>query len=134
MTKKSENLVGRPSKFLSVKDKIIEAIRRGNYYEPACKAAGVDYSTFRDWMKKAEEDQKGPFFQFSLEVQKAEAEAELEVVQIWKDQMPQNWQAAKEFLARRHPKSWASQNKVDVTSNEQTIGKPIFLPLKDNDQ
>lgn len=47
--------------------------------------------------------------------------------------MPQNWQAAKEFLARRHPKSWASHNKVDVTSNEETVGKPIFLTLKDHD-
>ena len=62
MAEKSKNLVGRPSKFLSVKDKIIEAIRRGNYYEPACKAAGIDYSTFRDWMKKAEEDRKRTIF------------------------------------------------------------------------
>lgn len=128
-----KNLVGRPTKFHLVKDKIIETIRRGNYYEPACKAAGIDYSTFRDWIKKGKEDQKGLFFQFSKEVQKAEAEAELEIVQIWKDQMPQNWQAAKEFLARRHPKSWASQNKVDVTSNGEMMGKPIFLPLKDKE-
>lgn len=130
---KTKNLVGRPSKFHLVKDKIIEAIRKGNYYEPACKAAGIDYSTFRDWLKKGEDEKKGPFFQFSKEVQRAEAEAELEIVQIWKDQMPQNWQAAKEFLARRHPKSWASQSKVDVTSNEETVGKPIFLPLKDHE-
>lgn len=134
MTKKIKNSIGRPSKFHSVKKKIIEEIRKGNYYEPACNAAGIDYSTFRDWMKKAETDQKGPFFQFSQEVQKAEAEAELEIVQIWKNQMPQNWQAARDFLARRKPERWASQNKLDVSSNGELISKPIFLPLKNHDE
>jgi transposase-like protein len=132
--RKKKNSVGRPSKFYLVKDKIIEAIRKGNYYEPACKAAGVDYSTFRDWMKKAEEDKKGPFFQFSEEVHKAEAEAELEIVQIWKSQMPHNWQAARDFLARRQPERWASQNKVDVTTNGEQMNTPVYLPLKHSDE
>lgn len=131
MVDKTKNFAGRPSKFHLVKDKVIEAIRKGNYYEPACKAAGIDYSTFRDWLKKGEEDQKGPFFQFSQEVQKAEAEAELEIVQMWKDQMPQSWQAARDFLARRNPERWANHEKLDLKAETKGgVVIELLLPSK----
>lgn len=111
---KKPKSAGRPSKFHESKDRIIEAIRRGNYYEPACKAAGIEYETFRLWMRKGEEEGNGEYFGFFVEVQRAEAEAEIEVVQIWKDHMPNNWQAARDFLARRNPERWSNHDKLDL--------------------
>ena len=60
-----------------------------------------------------------------------EAEAELEIVQIWKDQMPQNWQAARDFLARRNPERWANHEKLDLKA-ETKGGMVIELLLPSN--
>lgn len=114
---KKTKSAGRPSKFHESKDRIIEAIRRGNYYEPACNAAGVEYETFRLWMRRGENEGKGEYFGFFVEVQRAEAEAEIEVVQIWKDHMPNNWQAARDFLARRNPERWSNHDKLDLKAH-----------------
>lgn len=39
---KKPKSAGRPSKFHDSKDRIIEAIHRGNDYEPQCKAARIE--------------------------------------------------------------------------------------------
>ena len=48
---------GRPSKLTpKVQQKIVEAIRNGNYYEVACRYAGVSYDSFRTWMARGEQE------------------------------------------------------------------------------
>ena len=134
-----KNKVGRPSSFDEAAPVIIGYIRRGNTYECASGCARISYFTFNNWMKQGEEDGKNgltdsKFFKFLQDVRQAEKDAENEVLGYWRDAMPQNWQAAKEFLARRHPKSWASAERLDVTSNGETVGRAFFLPMKDQDE
>lgn len=65
----SKRRVGRPSKLTpEVKKRLIDAIKAGNYYEPACRFAGIDYSTFRKWMQKGEQAKSGQYFEFFEEV------------------------------------------------------------------
>src|SRR5690348_12736591 len=96
---------GRPTKLtLELQSRLCDAISAGNYYEAACGYAGLDYSTFRLWMRKGKRARKGPFFEFFHAVKKAESSAEVAAVALWRSQMPENWQACRDFLARRHPK------------------------------
>lgn len=109
---------GRPTKLTpELQRKLCDAISAGNYYEAACGYAGVEYSTFRKWMRRGKKAKRGDFFQFFHAVRLAEASAEVSAVALWKSQMPENWQACRDFLARRHPKRWGPKEKIE---NEHT--------------
>lgn len=113
---------GRPSKLIpAVRKKLIDMIKAGNYYETACTYAGIDYSTFRKWMKKGEHAKSGNYFEFFHEVTRAEAEAEARMIAQWQAQIPQDWRAARDFLARRHPERWAQQEKIDLEHSGKVI-------------
>lgn len=130
-----KNPGGRPSSFDEAAPKIIAYIRKGNTYECAAGCSRISYSTFASWIRQGKEDLENEefdskFLKFLKDVEQAEMEAEQEVLNCWKECIPGNWQAAKEFLARRNPDKWGSKDRVDLTSNGETVGKPIFLPLK----
>lgn len=111
---------GRPSKLTpEVKEKLISAIRMGNYYEPACAYAGVDYSTFRRWMQKGEQARSGQYREFYEEVKRAEAEAEARAVALWQKQAPEDWRAARDFLARRYPERWAARDSLRLKADAE---------------
>lgn len=100
--------MGRPTKLnKETTGKIIEAIRAGSYYEPACRAAGIHYSTFRRWLERGEKAKSGRYHEFREQVTRAEAESEIAIVEMWKDQMPRDWRACRDFLARRFPQRWS---------------------------
>lgn len=131
---------GRPSEFESAAPKIIQYIRTGNTYECASACSRISYDTFNRWMKQGKEDESlglldSQFYKFYKDVEQAEMEAELECVQAWRNFVPMNWQAARDFLARRNPDKWSSKDKVDVTSKgEKLEGQPVFLPMKKQDE
>lgn len=95
----------------------MDAIRAGNYYEPTCAYAGIDYTTFRKCMQKGEKARKGTYFEFFEAVKQAEAEAEASMVALWQKQIPENWQAARDFLERRYPDRWG-RREVNVNMNQ----------------
>src|SRR5262245_16689453 len=96
---------GRPGKLTpEVQERLCTAIRAGNYFEAACAYADIGYRTFCTWMKQGKRASRGRFWQFRQSVLKAEADAEATVVAQWRQQIPENWQAARDFLARRFPK------------------------------
>lgn len=132
-----KNKGGRPSSFDEAVPKILICLRNGNTYECASGVARISYHTFNKWMNQGKEDEEAgletKFSKFRHDVHQAERDCEEEVLSYWKQEIPGNWQAAKEFLARRHHKEWGSKDKVDVTSNGETMGKPFFMPMKDEE-
>ena len=111
---------GRPTKRTAdVQQRLLKAIAAGNYYEAACNAAGITFETFNEWRKA--------FPDFSEAVMKAEALAEMEIVARWRDDIPGNWQAARDFLARRHPERWANKEKLEHTGKD---GASLTIDLK----
>ena len=131
-----ENPGGRPSNFDSAAPKILESIRNGNTYECAAGAARVSYYSFNNWMKQGKEAEKledfeNKFFKFFKAVEEAESDAEKEVVKYWRDCIPGNWQAAKEFLARRNPDKWGSKDRVEMNQNVE-ISQKCILEIPDN--
>lgn len=111
---------GRPSLFTPDRiNKLLTLLRQGNYYEPACKAVGINYATFRDWFT-AGSNGDPKYSQFYEDVIQAEAEAETNTLAMWSDHMPKDYKAARDFLARRHPSRWAEQRTLKVEGQTTT--------------
>jgi transposase len=117
--------VGRPSSLTpEVQRKICEAVAAGNYYQAAAAYGGITYSCLLKWMQHGRKARRGKFFQFFRAVKKAEAEAEVRMVAQWQKQIPDNWPAARDFLARRFPKRWGPKDRHEVTGAN---GKAILI-------
>jgi len=106
--------MARPSKLTpQVQQRLVEAIRAGNYYEAACGFAGIHYSTFRNWMIRGEKAKSGKYKQFFEAIIRAEQEAEVRMVAQWQKHMPGDYRAIRDFLERRHPERWG-RKRLDI--------------------
>lgn len=130
---------GQPTKLEpEVEQKLLQTIGAGNYYEAACGYAGITYHTLRNWVRRAEAElervagsgrrsvrsEERIYVEFYEKLKKAEAQAEVTIVDQWQQQIPESWQAAMNFLARRYPERWGKQvQEMDVTSG----GEPLRI-------
>lgn len=104
--------MGRPTKLTpEAQAKIVQAIQAGNHKESAAAYAGVPAATLSEWLAKGRAG-KSPYAELWKAVHEAEAQAEVRIVAQWQKQIPDNWQAAKDFLARRYPERWAETHKI----------------------
>ena len=104
--------MGRPSKLTpELQDRIVRAIRAGNYASTAVKAAGIAESTFYRWLSSVEND----YQEFQEAVQKAEAEAEQRNVAIIESAAPKNWQAAAWWLERKFFDRWGRKERRELS-------------------
>lgn len=120
---------GRPSKLTAdVQDKIVSAIRAGNYAETAAQYAGVDPTTYYRWMVKGED---GPdlYRQFRHAVKAAESEAEVYAETVLRKAMPDDWKAAAWYLERKFQDRWGRKERLDIHAN----GIPPFVVKFDGD-
>lgn len=118
----SRKRIGRPSKLTpEVKKRLIDAVKAGNYFEAACRFAGISLSTFYRWIERGQRSRSGEFREFWEELTRAEAEAEARMVAQWQAQIPQDWRAARDFLARRFPERWASKDKIDLEHSGEVM-------------
>src|SRR5262245_56995248 len=103
MPKHKARASGRPSKLTAaVERSICSAIAGGTTYAVACAFAGVDVSTVRRWLSSPAPRCRA----FRRAVERAEAEVEVRAVAIWQKHIPDDWRAARDFLARRFPQRW----------------------------
>jgi len=109
--------VGRPTKLTpEVSEKIVTALRGGNYREVACRYAGISYQTFRTWLKRAEEQQAPPeYLEFAAAVEKAEADAEVaDIALIRRAAQDGSWTAAAWVRERKNPERWGKKDRTAV--------------------
>jgi transposase-like protein len=117
---------GRPSKLTPEAAAIIlKGIREGAPYRYACAYAGVSDSTFREWRRRAADDERqgidSAYTAFEAEVRKAESEAILARMSIinkaakGSENKPGDWKAAAWLLERRYPRYFGA---VDRRSEE----------------
>ncbi len=72
---------GRPTKLTpEVRDKIVTALRAGNFRVAACGFAGVSSRSMRDWMALGKTEKKGVHKDFRRAVIEAENSAEIGLV------------------------------------------------------
>lgn len=82
-------------------ERIVEALRGGNYIEHAVQAAGIGTTTFHVWMERGDTEKTGKYREFRDAVKRAQADAVLSRIEIIQDAGASGtWQAAAWWLER----------------------------------
>lgn len=118
---------GRPTKFTpETTDKLLSALKSGNYRSVACKYAGISFQTLRNWIKIAESpDAPVEYVEFLDALEKAEAQAEVVDISIIRQAAHNGqWQAAAWIRERKNPERWGRRDvsKVELTGAD---GGPV---------
>lgn len=113
---------GRPPKFnQEVADKIVAAVRAGNYMETAAAFAGITKETLYAWMRTGAAKTNGPYRKFSDAIKRALGEAEAsDLMLIQKAAKDGAWQAAAWRLERRFRERWGKSIAVEDLKNKST--------------
>ena len=120
--------MGRPTKLTpEVQDKIVNALRGGNYQETAAQFAGIDEATFYRWMERGASEDEGIYCEFRKAVERAKSQAEVRDIALI-DKAAQNgsWQAAAWKLERKFPQKWGRVNRTEISGPE---GKPLTVEV-----
>ena len=127
--------MGRPTKLSpEIQERICSALRGGNYEGAAAAAGGVGASTVRQWLQWGRDAKSARYVAFLTAVTRAREDAELRLVELWQEAMPNDWRAIAEFLARRHPERWGKRERAEVTVGTTINAVPQQLSKKLLDQ
>ncbi|MGH2964751.1 MAG: transposase [Solirubrobacterales bacterium] len=115
--------MARPTKLTpEVKQRIVQAVRAGNYAETSARSAGVSSATYYRWMKHGERESKGIYHDFFEEVRRAEAEAEVHAVAVIRREIADgDWRAAAHYLERRHPDRWRRRETLEHDGSSRLV-------------
>ena len=117
--------MARPTKLTAeVQQKIVEALRAGNYQDSSAAYAGIHEATFHNWMSRGREEERRiadgekpnpkeeAFREFFAAVEKARSESEVRnVMYIQRAAQDGTWQAAAWFLERSFPRKWGRKDR-----------------------
>jgi hypothetical protein len=98
----------------AVTERVVLAVRAGNYAEAACQSAGIGQSTYYRWMQRGAQEPGSAYAAFREAVLVAEAEAEVHAVALVRQAMSEDWRAAVAYLERRHPARWRSRQQTEL--------------------
>jgi len=106
-----------------VQDKIVQAIRSGNYIEVSARYAGIDPVTFWNWMKWGEQQGEGRYFNFFNAIKAAEALSEAEAVAQVRlaSRDPKNWAAGMTWLERRFQQRWSRTDRQEHSGEVKIV-------------
>lgn len=104
-------------------EKLLEAIRAGNYIQTACTYAGISKQTYYNW-KHTAETPDAPEWAVDLfdAIENARAQAEVRNVALIQRAATTQWQAAAWWLERSFPQQFGRINRVEMSGPE---GGPI---------
>jgi len=110
---------GRKSKLdPEVTKTICEAIERGNTLKNAAALASVGETTLYRWMSESESPGI-EFRDFRESVNRALATSQDVAVKAFVSAFGDDWRAAQEYLARRHPEDWAKKDNLKVEAKHE---------------
>ena len=92
-----------------VEERIIEALRQGNYRSAACKAAGIDWGCMRNWIRKGNRGEE-PYAAFVARCKEAEGESEAALVASIRSHAEKHWVAAAWLLERKYAPKWGKRD------------------------
>jgi transposase-like protein len=138
-----KNKGGRPSKLTpELREEIVSLIKTGNFIEMTCAIAGINKSTFYDWMRRGKESKRHTRYKkFYNEVTQAQAWSEARDVAIISKHAETSWRAAAWKLERRFSQRWGKTKtkkeekrsiKVKQEDNVISINSP-FTTLKNHE-
>lgn len=118
---------GQPTKFNEERaEKLLQAVRGGNYLATASAYAGISYQTLRRWVLKADDPNAPPeYVEFKEALEKARADGEVAALaKIQRAASDGAWQAAAWYLERSRPEQWGRRetNRVELVGES---GGPV---------
>lgn len=117
---------GRPTKLTpEIQERIVNAIRTGNYLETAAEYGGVCKVTFYEWMKRGKKEKERlaedgrkkvrqserDFVNFLNAVTRARAEAEVRNVTIIQKAAQEDWRASAWYLEQSFQDTWGHKKQ-----------------------
>lgn len=97
--------------------KITGLLRDGVTINTACRAVGIDDSTYFRWLN----DNRPIYCEFSEAVERAQAECETCCVKIIRDAAEKgNWFAAAWWLERRFPGRWGKHDRICLEASRMS--------------
>ncbi len=127
--------IGRPTLLTDeVAEKIEKALIAGNYVKPACEAAGIGYTTLREWIARGQQDLAAgletPFTNLTHRLARAKAVAETSLVAELRNEP--DWRA-KGFLLERGPyrDRWGKEELPTKASVTVTLPESLVAVLAD---
>lgn len=125
---------GRPSKLTKkLQEQICQALRAGNYIEPAAAIHGVTKSVLYNWLKRGGKERarldkspkarpkktEKPYLSFVDAIEKAQGLAEARDVAIIAKAAETQWQAAAWRLERKFYSRWGRKAAIEVEANHK---------------
>lgn len=132
---KTKKTTGRRSKLTAeIQEKIVTAIRAGNYANIAAQYAGIAESTFYRWLQRGSASKSGRYRDFAEAVRQAERESEVRAVAILHKHMEEHWQAAMTCLERKFPQRWGRHDRLSVdVEPRKLLGEWLSISEEDLD-
>lgn len=118
---------GEPKFTAELRQKIVAVVARGNFRDTACATAGISSRTLRTWLSYAANPGLIPpghhaahddYLQFERELEQAEAEAEVAIVDGMTEAAKKDWRASAWLLEHRASKRWGYKAQVEFTIDE----------------
>jgi len=117
--------IGRPPLQLTdkIKERLLEAIRKGAPYSIACDYAGIGKTTFYQWKKDAKEGKNEVFAEFMNELKEAQGETALKWLEVIDKAMTDQWTAAAWKLERRYYEEFGTnpQTREEMKKMDEAI-------------
>jgi hypothetical protein len=108
-----------------VHEAIVESVRHGSYITVAAQSAGINVTTFRNWLERGEMEEariaegfdadpnEAKYLAFKRDVDSARSQAEIESVKaVRMASRNGTWQAAAWYLERSFPQRWG-RNRIE---------------------
>lgn len=129
--------MARPTKLTpEIHNRIVNAIKAGNYMETAAAAAGINKSTLYKWLRDGERANRGIMKEFSNAVHMALAQSEMADVDVLRKAGWENgdWRASLARLQRRFPDRWGEKTHMTVAGDpEAPMKSTVEVKNKDFD-
>jgi len=120
---------GRRTKLTpEVQERIVRALRAGNYFRTACIHAGISEATGYEWLARGRGEHDRPqtplYAAFAEACARAEADAETRAVAQIITAGRDDWRANAWFLERRRPAEWSPRVRTELSGPD---GGPISV-------
>ena len=114
---------GKPREMDKIKiNRALKLIKKGSYVKPAVQAAGLNYNTWLNWVRKGKKGIQ-PYADFYEKLEQAKAESETDIVEMLNESIESgNTGVAQWMLSRKFPKRWEKTERVEAkVDNTQRI-------------
>jgi hypothetical protein len=118
----------------NLENRIVKLVRKGVPYTTVCRYVGITPKTFKDWLEKGKNGYTREHVRFYERVARAEAHAEMKILQSLRAHSKADWRVSAWQLERRWPEHWAKKDRVIaethvsgnlVVDSKQELGKAV---------